>query len=283
MIYLGNNNNKKIEIINSYSKKNNIKKIIILSPEKFYFNNKYEYIEWNEIIQYRVYYRLLKDIDSDTLIVVNECLRKKNRYELTYNCIRLFLNQTKHKIIFQYLPIINNRDDFMILFDFDTRSNWKRESFNIDLINKINCNVIQKNITLNKIEIQVSNKLKTKYDKKKKELFDHIGLKNPHTIPRNLYLLSGKEKLKYINQDDWYVGRNNRFKIDNFQTFREDKYIHIYKVFEVCHNFINFTDFLFLSGQTNIDVFVSTLKVDLWYWDYYNNWIKELNYVYSIL
>ena len=48
MIYLGNQNKQKI--IDEYIQKNNIKKVFILSPEKFYFNYDKEFIEWNQII-----------------------------------------------------------------------------------------------------------------------------------------------------------------------------------------------------------------------------------------
>ena len=72
----------------------------------------------DEIIQYKFYYRLLQEIGKDTLLVVNECLRMQNRYDLTYNCLRLFLQQTPHALVFQYLPIIDTIADFMVLFDF---------------------------------------------------------------------------------------------------------------------------------------------------------------------
>ena len=61
-----------------------------------------EFIEWADIIEYRYYYRLLQEIGSKTLVVVNECLRTQARHDLTYNCMRLFLNQTDHRLIFQY-------------------------------------------------------------------------------------------------------------------------------------------------------------------------------------
>ena len=165
-------------------------------------------------------------------IIINECLRKQNRYDLTYNCIRHFLNQTDHQIIFQYLPIIDKFEDFFILFDFDTKTKWKgkkdKELLKESIIIK---NIID--IKLNKIKINIDLKIKELYNKEKEKLINNIGLKEPDTIPRNLYLLSGKNKLKYINQDNlfcynkdkWYIGRNNRFKIKNFQTFKKKNII----------------------------------------------------------
>lgn len=288
MIYLGFNN--KQEIINNYIKKNNIQKVFILSPKKFYFDYDKEFIEWNDIIRYKIFYRLLQEINKETLIIINECLRKQNRYDLTYNCMRHFLNQTNHQIIFQYLPIINNFDDFFILFDFDTRTKWKGQK-NKELLKNIRIEKNIINIKLNKIEIQTDQKIKEHYKKEKEKLINNIGLKEPDTIPRNLYLLSGKSKISYTNQNNlffkndniFYIGRNNRFKIKNFQTFKEDKYKEKYTVFEFCHNYIDFIDFLSLSKQINFNVLCCDLKIDNWYFERYNNWIKELNNVYSII
>lgn len=289
MICLGFNDNEKIDIINSYIKKNNIQKVFILSLKKFYFDYDKEFIEWNDIIMYKTFYRLLQEINKETLIVINECLRIKNRNDLTYNCIRHFLNQTNHQIIFQYLPIIENFEDFFILFDFDTRTKWKGQK-NKELLKyiKIEKNIID--IKLNKINIISNQKTKEIYNKEKNRLINNIELKEPDTIPRNLYLLTGKDKLNYINQNNlfiknssYYLGRNNRFKIKNFQTYKENTYAKEYKIFEFCHNHIDFVDFLSLSKQKSFDVLCCDLKIDVWYFERYNTWIKELNNVYSII
>ena len=289
MIYLGLDVKEKIEKINNYVKNHNIKKIFILSPEKFYFEIDEEFIEWNQIIMYKTFYRLLQEIDNNSLIVINECLRKQNRYDLTYNCIRHFLNQTKHQLIFQYLPIIDNMEDFFILFDFDTKTKWKGKT-DYELLK--NSYIIKKEIKIDfqSIEIPVDKKLKERYSKKKNDLINNIGLKDPDTIPRNLYLISGNHKLNYLNEnriitnieDNWYIGINNRFKLGNFQTFKNFKINnkkHI--VFELCFNFIDFIDFLTLSKQTSIEILTTDLKIDKWFFERYQQWMNRINDVYS--
>jgi len=283
MIYLGNIN--KEEIIHKYIKKNSIKKVFILSPDKFYFDidlNNVEFIEWKNIIMYKFFYRLLQEIDKNTLIVINECLRKQNRYDLTYNCIRHFLNQTNHQIIFQYIPIISNINDLFILFDFDTKTKWKGQ---IDINLLKNCTIIKNEIKIkiNEIKIKTDELFKNKYEKQKNKLINNIGLKDPDTIPRNLYLMSGKYKVSYVIPNKYYIGRNNRFKLDNFFTFKEIKYDKKYIIFELCHNFLNFIDFVSLSKQNVFDILIADVKVDRWYLERYNNWIRELEYVYSII
>jgi hypothetical protein len=71
-----------------------------------------EFIEYNELIECRTFYRLLQEIDQRTLVVLNECLRNQNRYDLTFNCIRHFLRQTSHHLIFQY-AIIEQPSDLL--------------------------------------------------------------------------------------------------------------------------------------------------------------------------
>jgi hypothetical protein len=112
-----------------------IEKVFILTPANFSlacpFAN-HETIEWAVIIQYKFFYRLLQEINQRTLAVVNERLSTQNRYDLTYSCIRHFLTQSSHQIVFQHLPLIDSIEDFMVLLDSEARSRWKREQLNIE-------------------------------------------------------------------------------------------------------------------------------------------------------
>ena len=202
---------------------------------------------------------------------------------MTYNCIRHFLTQTNHQIIFQYLPVIDEIEDFMILFDFDTQSRWKRQKFSEDLLNEssIVCNPVIPVFFEN--QVTASQKLEQAYVKKRQELFDGIGLKDPHTIPRNLYLLTGKEKLSVVLDFHKYVGRNNRFKLPTLQTYKDDRFEGQFIVFEFCHNHIDFNDFMCLSGQHEFEVITTNLKVDQWYFDRYQQWGETLKNVYSAI
>lgn len=284
MICLGYNDDDKKRIIEQYCMKNNIEKVVILSTKKYEMHYKdAENIEWNDIIMYKTFYRLLQEIDKKTLIIINECLRTQNRHDLTYNCIRHYLNQTPHQLIFQYLPIIDTIEDFMILFDFDTRSQWKREKFDIDLLEHTKIMMNKIDIEFNPVYIESSDKLKADYDKEKKKLFDNIGIKDPHTIPRNLYQLSGKTKLKYVKNDRNYVGRNNRFKLSNMETYKDGTYDKECDVFEYPHNFIEFNDFLTISKQLKMDVLIVDLKVEHWYFERYSQWLGRLKDGYANL
>jgi len=287
MIYLGQNTEEKKKQIVNYCQANSIEKVFMISPQKFSFQveiENIEYIEYDEVIKYKFFYRLLKEISKDCLIVINECMRTSNRNDLTYNCIRHYLNQTNHQLIFQYLPFVNDFEDFMILFDFDTKSQWKREKFSKELLSECNLNVKSHQIVLNAIDIVSSDEMKSKYESEKEALFKSIGLKDPHTIPRNLHLVSGKEKLKYLESGQSYIGRNNRFKLDNLETYKEENFKHQhYTLFEFCHNFIDFNDVITLTEQIEYPVLVTDLKVDIWYFERFKNWTKQLENGYASL
>ena len=287
MIYLGIENQKKQGIIERYCLANNITKVVILTPEKFAF--KYdktisETVYYPQIIEYKFFYRLLQEISQGTLIIINECLRTQNRHDLTYNCIRHYLTQTKHKIIFQYLPIIDTPQDFMTLFDFDTQSRWKREKFDIDLLQESEIVISKRDIAFNFIEITADDKLKSSYQAKKQKLFAEIGIKDPHTLPRNLYLIAGKAKLGHIDPSKQYLGRNNRFKIEAMHKYKQDDYPETpFTVFELPHNFIDYTDFLALSAQDEVDVLATDIKADQWYCKRYQEWKERLDETYTSL
>lgn len=286
MICLGYDTAEKETTIDQYCEAHSIDRVYLFSPNRFSIgcnHPSHEIIEWSDIIMYKFYYRLLQEIDGNSLVVINECLRTQNRHELTYNCLRLYLQQAGHQIIFQYLPIINNIDDFMVLFDFDTKSRWKREKFREDLLGECQLNIQVADLSLTAIDISVDDKIRTAYQKKKRQLIDGIGFKDPHTIPRNLLLIGGKTKLEHVNPELQYVGRNKRFNLPNMKTYREINSPGPYTVFEFCHNFIDFSDFLSISRQTEIRTMVVDLKVDRWYFQRYREWIGRIHETYSIL
>jgi len=285
MIFLGLTPAQKNAEITRYCKAHDIDKVFFLSPEKFRFpvTVEHEYVEWADIIMYRHYYRLIQEIGPNTLVVVNECLRTQNRHELTYNCIRNFMNQTTHQLIFQYLPLIDTFDDFMILFDFDTRSRWKRERWRPGFRDEARIHVQEVLIEFNPIYVPASPKLQAAYAKEKRDRIDNIGQRDPHTIPRNLYLLSGRARRPHVDPAKYYIGRNQRFRLDNLQTYRQDEFLHHYTVFEFPHDFIQFADFVALSGQSRFDVLVADLKVDYWYLERYQAWSERIRDGYSAI
>lgn len=290
MILLGLGDAAKDAEIARYAAEHQIRKVVVLAPEKYRRPCSFmpsESIEWAEIIQYKFYYRLLAEIDGSTLVVVNECLRTQNRHDLTYNCIRLFIAQTPHVLVFQHLPLIDTWEDFAVLFDFATKSRWKREKIGADLLREATVRVAPVPLELHAIPVQVDAKTRTAYEKEKAALLADVRSdpgKDPHNIPRNLYLCGGKAKLGHVDPAIAYLGRNERFKLANITTYKEPAYPSApYVVFELPHNFIDLADFLALSRQARLDVLVADLKVDRWYFDRYQAWAQRLRDAYALL
>ena len=275
MIKIGLDIPAKQTAIKAQVQRHGITRVVMCSPQRFAFELPVagETVDWPEIIMYRTFYRLLREIDENSLVVVNECLRSQNRYDLTYNCIRHYLNRAGHVLVFQWLPVIDAADDFMILFDFVTGSRWKRERFDEDLLHEAKIAVVDRRPVISGLDVETDAAAMAEYAMEKDKLFRTLGSKDPHTIPRTLHLLSGRAKLRHMWPERWYIGRNQRFKRDNLQTYRDAAYPHVpYTVFEWPHNFIDFADFLCLSGQTEIAALTSGLPVDQWYLERYRQW-----------
>jgi hypothetical protein len=289
-IRLGLTSAEKAAEVVRYCSTHPIKRVVHFSHEKFKSSYAlpddvvYENVPYDKITFFIYYYRLLQEVDKDTLLVMDECLRNQNRYNLTHNCLRSYLRQTDHKLIFQYLPCIDSIDDFMTLFDWDTESKWKWEKPSKTLFSESDIQVRPVPVTLAALQVETDAKTKDAYAKEKRKLIDTIGLSDPHIIPRGLHLLSGKAKLPYVGAGAYYVARNDRFKVPTVATYRDTSFPgHDYTVLDFCHNFLDFADFLTLSRQHHVDALVSDLKVDGWYFDRYQAWLGRIRESYSNL
>jgi hypothetical protein len=293
MIYLGYEDNQKREIIARYIVDNDIEKTVVISGDKFPLPiPDTDQVAYSDVIMYVTFYRLLQEITQKTLIVINESLRTQNRYDLAYNCIRNYLNMTGHQLIFQYLPQIDTQEDFMILFDFDTKSRWKRRPFDPYLVgeeSQVSINDVP--VKLVRVPVKTSPETKQKYMGDRKRLFEKIGNKDPHTIPRNLYLIGGKDKRAYVDANSLpmfgevglYVARNKRLGRDNIVTYAEAEPGKEYTILELPHRFIDFSDFMRQTGQAGGRVLVADLKVDDWYFIRYQEWSERIHETYASL
>ncbi len=293
MIFLGYDDDAKRFEVEHYRASHDIGKVVVISANEFPLPiDGTDQIKYSDVIMYVTFYRLLQEIDARTLIVINECLRTQNRYDLTYNCIRNYLNQTTHQLIFQQLPQIDERDDFMILFDFDTRSRWKRLAFDAELIAaESQVSVRELPLSFSRVDVPTSAKTQAKYAQEREKLLREIGNRDPHTLPRNLYLIGGAEKAAYINAQSLplfadssprYVARNKRLGADCITTY-EDVGNPPYTIVELPHRFIDFADFILRTNQFASTVLVADLKVDEWYFARYSEWSERIHATYASL
>ena len=214
-------------------------------------------------------------------------MRTKNRHELTYNCIRLYLDQAGHRLIFQALPLIEDVEDFAILFDFDTQSRWKRSPFKDLPLHEAQIEIVRPvPVSFRAVPVETDSKIKAAYARERERLFAEAedSDKDPHTLPRNLYLVGGKAKVAHVEPGRPYLGRNNRLGIPALRTYREDAYPEKdYAIFELPHNHIDLADVVTLTGQGAYDVLVADLKVDAWYFDRFTSWAQRIADAYAAL
>jgi hypothetical protein len=306
MIYLGYSPTEKQQIVADYCAANTISQTIVIAPDRFPLPIAgADQVRYADVIMYVTFYRLLQSIERDTLIVLHECLRTQNRYDLAYNCIRNYLNHTSHVLVFQTLPQIDEPEDFMVLFDWVTQSRWKRRHFDADLIRtEAQVHVREWPVALTRIAVPTSEATRRKYDQERAKLFDGLGAKDPHTLPRNLYLLGGKDKAAYIAAvpdrqismfgagkligastiPGRYVARNKRLGLDCVTTYDDvGPAGGPYTVVEFPHRFIAWCDFVSCTGQSAADVLVADLKVDQWYFERYQKWQERICDTYASL
>lgn len=286
MIHIGLDTASKSRVVGELCQREDINRVVIISTIGREFpcaHSRYEVVTYEQVIQYAYFYRLLQEIDKRTLVVVNECLRTQNRHDLTYNCIRHFLNQAGHVLVFQYLPLIDTAEDFSILFDFDTQSRWKRSKFADLPLEEARLEVAPRRLEFSNTDVRVSPSFRARYLAEKERLFANLGASDPHTLPRNLHLFTGRPKLGAMDPSRQYVCRNGRFNEPSLTTYENAQPGREYAIFEWCHRYIDFTDFLWTTGQDRFDVLSTDLPVDQWYLQRYTDWRDKLDACYSAI
>ncbi|MDD5486378.1 MAG: hypothetical protein PHW65_02335 [Dehalococcoidales bacterium] len=288
MIRIGLGERQKQKVVSEYLNGHKIKKIFCFYfkkfPIKLNVSCDIEYIEYADIEMYKFFYRLLEEIDESSLIIINECLRTQNRSELIYNCAHHYLNQTPHRIVFEFFPIIESRQDFMILLDFENKGKYKGKGFDYVYLQNEDIKVKPFKIKLETIPVEITDKDRERYEKKKEQLFANLGEKDPDTIPRNLQLLAGDMKKKAIETNKLYIARNKRFKMENVLSYQEIETKNTkvdYIVIDMHYRRLNMNDFLKTAGMNKIKYLCTTLPIDNVIVTEFTKWKARCDAIYA--
>lgn len=277
MIYIGDFDKK--TILKDYIERNDIRDVLIIYNEdlktEYDISLPHEYLEYSQTIMYKNYYRLLQKIDEHTLIVCDEILITQNRNQLEYNCINNYTNQTPHRLVFNYLPFIENPSDYMILLDFHNKNKFKGEPFTPEFLKEDSTYIKPVKLNFRFIDVAITEVEKKKYEQTKEKLFAEIGMKDANTIPRNLALLTGKFRSKQIG-NDVFLARNKRIK-GGF-TYNDGV---LATILDFPIKRIEFITLLTKTRQNEINVLTSELSVDKWYKQDYLNWNARLEDFYN--
>lgn len=230
---------------------------------------------------YKFFYRLLEEIGNDSLIIMDECMRTQNRSELIYNCAHHYLNQTPHKIIFEHFPIIDTKDDFMILLDFENKGRYKGKSFDYIFLQQEDILIKPHKVRMDLLPVEVTEADKAKYEAKRDSLFDNLGSKDPDTVPRTLQLFAGDLKKKVIKPELQYVARNKRFKLDNVFAYDDVDKKGDYVVIDTHYRRLNMNDFLKTTGMEKIKYLCTTLSIDNIIISDFSEWKARLDAIYA--
>lgn len=286
MILIGLNEKQKQNEICKYVKEHDIQQVIVFSDEKFFMNLPetkcpIRQIGYNETIMYRTFYPLLEEIDSGYLLVMNEMMRDQNRSCLTYNCVAKYTNQTEHRMVFEYLPIIEQGKDIMILLDFATSQRYKGQSLGDIDLGEFDIRCVRRAYNLTPISIPLPDGGLELYEHERDRLFEDLGNKHPDTIPRNLHIWTGRFKKPFINPEAEYVARNARFKRKNITVYKNVESGRNYTLIDIPHRRIDFNDFLRRSGQTELKYLSTGLSVDMVYIKSFEEWKRRLEAIYA--
>lgn len=274
MIRIGLNTEEKQNEVNKYIKDNKIKDVIIFHPDSWItLTMNAQYVKYSDIVMYKVFYPLLEKINNDTLLIFDECMRTNKREDLTYNCAHHYCNQTQHKIVFEYYPIIDKIEDFMILADLDNTI-YKHKKISEEILNSIDIKCKENSISIENIVLKPTDKEIKGYYKKKESLFKNLGQKDPNTIPRELQIYAGK--IKKPNDKEIYIARNKRYKKDNVYTYNGYVKNDIYYMLDFPIRHLMLNDFIKKSKCKEIIFINSGLKVDAYYYSVLKEFIKNV-------
>ena len=284
MIRIGFDIKQKQICIDEYILKNNIGKVYVFYFKKFKpsfkVNCEIEYIEYADIEMYKYFYRLVEEINNKSLLVFDECMRTQNRSELIYNCAHHYCNQTQHKIVLEYFPIINNIENIMILFDFIDKGKYKGKGYKEYLLDEIDVKSINRVPEFEVIEVETTEKEQQSYEKEKEKLFNNLGKKHPDTVCTALELFVGKFKKTKITQYDMYIARNLRFKQENILTFKEAEIKNLIMI-DFPTRQLELNDYIKKTKTEKLNFISSKMKVDEYYVGEYERFKKECEKIYA--
>ena len=238
---------------------------------------------YSDIIMYRYFYPLLEHINHNYLLIYDECMRTTKRNDLTYNCAHHYSNQTDKIIVFEYFPMIQDTEEFMILVDLAYPNKYKSQHFEPSFLTMDGVEIKAHDISMNIITCTVSDEIKQRYEEEKEMLFDNIGMKDPDTIPRTLHIWCGTNVKKAFLSDTGvcsgaaYIARNGRFKKKNvYQYGKEMPARKNYQIVDFPVRHLQFNDFLKKTGAEELTFMHSGLSADNIYANDYTEWLMTL-------
>lgn len=240
-----------------------------------------EAIAYADIIMYKVFYPLLEVIDAHTLLIFHQCLRTRNRSDLTYNCAHHYANQTPHVFVYEPFPFIEEAQDCSILLDYQAPGKYKGRSFDTAFLADEDVRVTPRHFTIEVTQVTPTAQEIARYEAQKERMFATLGQGDPDTIPRRLHIAAGAVKRQAMTPDGQYVARNSRFHLPNVTLYADAQPGVTYTILDFPHRRLEFNDFLTVTGMTTIRLLHSELRVDDYYLGEVRAWVARLEAFYA--
>lgn len=293
MICLGYGNAEKLYWIKKTVEQNeDIENIVVFSPPKFSIGAEaissttgLETVEYtyDDIIMYKVFYPLLERIDNHYLLIINECMRTRERSCLTYNCLNHYLNQTKHRLIFEFLPFVVDASDVPILLDRELPNHFKGRGYDKSMLKEVTLKIAPHHYKLEQTVLEIPEDGQEQYESEKERLFDSLDRGDPDNVPRRMHIWCGKYKRSYVDAHPEidFVARNARFNRPNVITYKnavdgKDRFL-----LDIPHRYMDFNDYLKISRVHALHFISTGLSIDNYYFNRTAEWIQRLEDFYA--
>lgn len=184
MIYIGQNTDRE-GLIAQYMKEHELNKIVIFSSNPIDAPADVEsmFVPYKECIKYIYYYKYLAFCDKNTLFVWNDCLSTKTQNCLEYNCIRHCAEQTSHRLIFNTMPLIDDCEDFMILYTLQEPNPFVKIKFDdVERFENVDFSGL-KTPTISVSRHEATEEQEARYEKIKNDAIKSVK-RDPNIIPR---------------------------------------------------------------------------------------------------
>lgn len=278
MIYIGYNNNEKLDLIpKEYDKYVYIYDKNVGINEDFNKLPNLTILEFMELIEYEVFYPMIQKLDTKTLIIVDECLKVRGKEELSFNCISNFVLKAGGIVSFNIVPFIETENDLMLLIMYENikYKNSKNNKYSKDVLYDMRNNIkFSKNAKYNytSIDVETTNDEIQAYTEERNKLFSELGQKHPDTVYNNLVLFAGKikrEKLLSVNM----TTRNVYPRFMNTHDYNDNQ---LYPIVEVPLKRVILCNLMSKINVTDLTMYKTELKVDVWTNKNYSEWFKSI-------
>lgn len=297
MIRIGYSQEQKRELITKLMQENKYDRLFVFygqeQPDFDFEGIETFYCPWSETEMYRTFYPLLGNpykgsehvpaITKDSLLIVDEMLMTKNRSDLKYNCTHHFLRVSHHHVVFNWLPIIDSEQDFMILLDYDKPDRYKGRGISDSLYLAEDCQMVSRMFDLNRQQIQITDKQRSQYQNKLLAMFEEVesSNKDPDIIPRNMAKLCGNYKKPAIEPGLVYIARDSRFKAANVYTYKNSPRADNVILLDMHFRYSEFIKMLRHTDPKHITYISTGLSADEYYYNDMADWKERIEHIYG--